>query len=168
MVILVDGHNLIPELPSLSLSDPQDERKLIEILSEYARLSRNKIILFLDKRAIGQPFAKTVGTIKIFHADERTSADETIIQYLQKHPPESQRTLVISSDRHVQIQVQSLGAKTQPSEEFARTVVALLQNPPSHKNDRARSKLEAPLSPAEMSVWIDVFNSGPSEKYSKQ
>lgn len=168
MVILVDGHNLIPKIPSLSLSDPQDEQKLIEILSEYTRLSRHKIILFLDKRAIGQSFVKTAGTIKVFHADERTTADEMIIQFLQKHPPESQTVLVISSDRHVQIQAKSLGAKTQRSEEFARTLVALLQNPPRHKNNKAKPKLEAPLSSAEISVWIDVFNSGPSEKYSEQ
>ncbi|NMA13369.1 MAG: NYN domain-containing protein [Chloroflexi bacterium] len=168
MVILVDGHNLIPKLPSLSLNDPQDERKLIEILSEYARLSRHKVILFLDKRAIGQAFAKTVGTIKIFHADERTTADETIVHYLQKHSPKSQTMLVISSDHHVQIQAKSLGAKTQRSEEFAKTVVKLLQNPPSYKNNKAKPKMEEPLSAEEMSDWIDIFNSGPSEKYSKQ
>ena len=168
MIILVDGHNLIPKLPSLSLSDPEDERKLIEILSEYARLSRHKIILFLDKRAIGQAFEKKVGTVKIFHASERTTADETIIQYLIKHPPKNQTMLVISSDHHVQVQVKGLGAKTNTSEEFAQRVVALLENPPTPKQGTPKLQVEAPLSSSEMAVWIDVFNSGPSEKYSKR
>lgn len=41
-MILIDGHNLIPKIHGLSLKMLDDEMELIQILSEYARLSRKK------------------------------------------------------------------------------------------------------------------------------
>jgi predicted RNA-binding protein with PIN domain len=49
MQYLIDGHNLIPKVPGLSLSDPDDEEQLINKLSGWARISRQKIIVFFDR-----------------------------------------------------------------------------------------------------------------------
>jgi len=45
--IVIDGHNLIPKVPGIQLSDPDDENKLIQMVSEYCRLSRTRADLFL-------------------------------------------------------------------------------------------------------------------------
>lgn len=168
MEFLVDGHNLIPKIPGLSLNDPEDEMKLIDILVEYSRLSRRKIILFFDKRAVGHPFETKIGTIRVFHADARSTADETIIRYVQKYAAKRANFTVISSDRHIQVQVKGLGADALASEEFAKQVVGALRNPAKKRSAYPKARLEAPLSEAEISDWLDVFSSGPSEQYSER
>ncbi|MGD9375749.1 MAG: NYN domain-containing protein, partial [Anaerolineae bacterium] len=47
MPILIDGHNLVGKLPVLSLQDPDDEQKLIELLRSYqARTGKEVIVVF--------------------------------------------------------------------------------------------------------------------------
>ena len=47
-MIIVDGHNLIPKIKGLSLKMLDDESELIQILQEYARLTRKKIEVYFD------------------------------------------------------------------------------------------------------------------------
>jgi hypothetical protein len=47
MPYLIDGHNLIGRFPGISLEDPEDERKLLEVLEIFARFSRHKVVVFL-------------------------------------------------------------------------------------------------------------------------
>jgi len=46
--IIIDGHNLIPKVSGIQLSDPEDENKLLEMLNEYCRLSRTQAEVFFD------------------------------------------------------------------------------------------------------------------------
>ena len=38
---LIDGHNLIGQLPDLSLTDPDDEAKLVQKLTGFPRARRS-------------------------------------------------------------------------------------------------------------------------------
>ncbi|MBP1702274.1 MAG: hypothetical protein H6Q38_1381, partial [Chloroflexi bacterium] len=43
MPYIVDGHNLIPKIPGLSLRAIDDEMQLIELLQEFCRVQRKAL-----------------------------------------------------------------------------------------------------------------------------
>jgi hypothetical protein len=167
MIYIVDGHNLIPKIPGLTLGQLDDEDQLIEILQEYARLTRSCIEVYFDKAVPGFGGKKKVGMIKVQYVSEKTTADEVIIRRVQTAGKRSAELTVISSDQHVLQQIRSLGAKSLSSDQFSKEIRRTFQDPPVfHKKTRALP-LERPLSEHEVSEWLEMFNSGPSEKYSE-
>jgi predicted RNA-binding protein with PIN domain len=51
MPILIDGHNLIGKMSSISLADPEDEDKLVRVLARRLHSQRHKTIVVFDKGA---------------------------------------------------------------------------------------------------------------------
>ena len=167
MVLFIDGHNLISKIPGLALGQPDDEAHLIEILQEYARISRAAIEIFFDKASPGFSGKRTVGTLKVHYVPEKTTADEAIIRRVQSAEKRSKEITVVSSDHHVQNQVKALGAKTLTSDQFSKDVIRILQKPIPRGGEQSAPKLERPLNDDEVAEWMKLFNSGPSEKYSE-
>jgi len=53
-MLLVDGHNLIGKLPNISLSDPDDEAKLVRVLENYhAVRPHDEILVVFDPASHG-------------------------------------------------------------------------------------------------------------------
>jgi len=167
MVLYIDGHNLIPKIPGMSLRQIDDEEHLIELLQEYSRISRKKVEVFFDRAAPGFNGDKTAGTILVHYISEKTTADEAIIRRVRGWGKRSKEITVVSSDHHVQNQVKALGAGMMTSDQFAREIVYLSQQSQPKNNKRDEPQPERPLSEKEIREWMDLFNSGPSEKYSK-
>ena len=62
-MILIDGHNLVPKIKGLTLSMEDDEMVLIQVLSEYARLTRRKLEVYFDKAPINKAGTRKFGSI---------------------------------------------------------------------------------------------------------
>ena len=60
MPLIIDGHNLIPKIPGLSLQAIDDETQLVELLGEYCRLSRRQVEVFFDNAPPGVPRARSL------------------------------------------------------------------------------------------------------------
>lgn len=166
MKYLIDGHNLIPKL-GLKLSNPEDEAFLLERLREFARLTGRSLEVFFDKGANGFAHEQKAGTIKVQFVSGRTSADEAIIHRVSK-AKRPEEIMVVSSDRHVQVQAKGFGARVMTSEKFADAMTAAFLNPPKRKNKNGpKTRSEPLLSDREVDYWADVFRSGRSEKYAK-
>ena len=162
---LIDGHNLIPKL-GISLESAEDEAALVERLAEYARLTGRVLEVFFDRGANGFASEKKIGTIKVRFVGARMKADEALIDRVLKSKRAHEIT-VVSSDRHVQFQVKSLGAKTVSSEAFAGELRDVFLNPPKRKNKNGSGRVAEPsLSEREIAFWTEVFNSERPEKYS--
>ena len=54
MIILVDGHNLIPKLRGFNLKAMDDEMKLVDLLQFFSRVRRTKVEVFFDGAPPGQ------------------------------------------------------------------------------------------------------------------
>lgn len=166
MKYLIDGHNLIPKV-GLKLSNPEDEAYLLERLREFARLTGRSLEVFFDKGANGFAHEQKVGTIKVHFVSGQTTADEVIINRVSK-AKRPEEIIVVSSDRHVQVQARGFGARVAASEKFADEMRAVFTNPPKRKNrSGSETRPEPLLSDREVNYWADVFRSGRSEKYSK-
>ncbi len=163
MVTIVDGHNLIPKIRGLSLSQLDDESRLIEILQNYSRLRRKKVEIFFDRAAVGRAGSYMAGTIRVTHVSEKTTADEEIIQRIRNAGKRASELLVISSDHHIQTQARNLGAKVLSSDQFVLELYAALNDSGSSVPD---AKNERSLTAEEIQEWITLFSSKPPKKYS--
>ena len=152
MPILVDGHNLIGQLPTLSLHDPDDEAKLILLLrSHRARTGKALTVVFDPGGAFSLPQVQRSGGVEVVFAPHGSSADAVIRRRVQRSRNPS-AWLVVTSDRSLAEVVGRLGARVQSAEAFA-AALSPLQEP---EQDTSAWK-DAPPSPAEVDAWLAMF-----------
>ncbi len=150
MQYIIDGHNLIPHIPGLSLADPDDEQVLIEQLVEFCRIRRAKVRVFFDKAPAGQSGMRKFGAVVAVFVSSKSSADNAIAAHLQKLRGGAQNTMVVSSDRMVAQSARSKHAGWISSKDFARTMQAAWESTSS-------AEPEKPLSEEEISQWEKIF-----------
>ncbi len=156
MPYLIDGHNLIPKLPGVSLSDIDDEKRLIEILQEFARHKPGKRIeVYFDRRAPGARRTHTFGNIRAHFIAPPADADAAIISRLKKLGGAARTWTVVSSDRRVQAAAREAGARVLQAEEFTRQIRAA--NSATRSSPLPSQKTQANLSPEEIDEWEALF-----------
>lgn len=153
MVYYIDGHNLIPKIPGMSLKQMDDEEHLLELLSEFARLKRKSLEVYFDKAPDGHSGTKQHGLIRVHYVTHRTIADEAIIHQVLKAGRRVSEIVVVSSDNHVIRQCTAAGAKTQTSDQFANELIHLLDSAESS----GQSQMQHDMSPTELEEWLRIF-----------
>jgi predicted RNA-binding protein with PIN domain len=149
MPLLIDGHNLIARLPSISLSDPYDEAKLVERLRGYrARTGKRIVVVFDGGVPAGWSADLSGGGITVVFAAPGRTADRIIIERI-RHSRSPHSLVVVSSDHEVTAVAEERGARVVSAESFA----SALDAPPPAAEDRADVK----LSPAEVEEWLNIF-----------
>ncbi len=152
MVYLIDGHNLIPHLPGLSLRDPDDELKLVTLLQEFARLSRAQVEIYFDNAPAGRAGRRTIGGVKAHFVAAGQSADSAITAGLRRLGARARQVTVVSSDRQVLAEARNAGAGVVTSAAFAQRMLQTQRNAPPAE----RSTPE--VSQAELDEWLDLFD----------
>lgn len=158
-MILIDGHNLVPKIKGLSLSMEDDEMVLIQILSEYTRLTRKKLEVYFDKAPIDKAGTRKFGTITAHFVREGSTADEAIIQRIRRMGPKARNVKVISSDQHILRQVQACRAETLTSDLFARDIEKVLASSPGGGKPDPQK-----MSEMDIENWLKLFNKNNSQK----
>lgn len=149
MPILIDGHNLIGRLPSLSLEDPDDEMKLVGMLMSYqARTGKAITVVFDPGGAHSLAQTHTRGRVKIIFTHHGGSADRLIERRVQQSRNASE-WLVVTSDRELADSVERQGARVRTAESFATELGAPLDVSPEWK--------DAPPSPDQVEAWLAEF-----------
>jgi predicted RNA-binding protein with PIN domain len=149
MPILIDGHNLIGRLPSLSLEDPDDEMQLVEMLMSYqARTGKAITVVFDPGGAHSLAQTRTRGRVRSVFAPHGSSADRMIEHRVQKSRNASE-WLVVTSDRGLADSVAREGARIRSSEAFAAELGA--------PGDVSPGLREVPPSPDEVEAWLAEF-----------
>ena len=162
MSLIIDGHNLVPKMPGVSLADPDDEMKLIKILQDYGRLRRKPIEVYFDKATPGMSGEKHFGRVVAYFIQQGITADQSIMNRLKKLGRRAKNVTVVSSDRQVRKAAQAAHTKLMTSEEFVTDWQALLEEEPELD---PRSRL---LSSDEVEMWEDIFRHGhPSSRENK-
>ncbi len=161
MQLIIDGHNLVPHIPGLSLSDPDDEHKLVKILQEYSRIRQKTIEVYFDRAAVGQVGEVNFGRVKAFYVQRRITADQAIINRLKKLGKRARNVVVVSSDRQVQQAARAVHATVMNSEVFSAEYQTLIQEEPELD---PRNRL---LSTDEVERWERFFQHGHPTKDDK-
>ncbi|MGV8049713.1 MAG: NYN domain-containing protein [Anaerolineaceae bacterium] len=158
MQYIIDGHNLIPQVAGLSLSDLDDEQGLIDRLIPFCRLKRAHITVFFDQAPPGQSGERLFGTVRAVFVPQSQTADAAIITYLQKLGGKARNYTLVSSDRMVAAAARQYHTAVLSSQEFARKLEQTLAISPQS------TTLGKELSEEEIREWEALFNRKNSEE----
>lgn len=156
MFYLIDGHNLIGQLPDIDLDDPNDESLLVQKLNGWTGRTRNSVWVVFDNGIPGGPSRMTSGRVKVHFAPHETSADSVIRKRIPSLKPVRDWT-VVSDDHAVQDVARKFKVPVMRSTDFAKL---LLAPPPSDKPTPDEDP-DLRLSPDDIDSWLDEFNSKP-------
>jgi len=156
MNYIIDGHNLIGKLPGLSLSMPDDEQRLVELLVRFSRRGRQRVEVYFDGAPPGQSGEVNYGRVKAHFVLHSSTADQAIRTRLGVLGRASRNWAVVTSDRSVQAAAHAAHAQVLASEDFARRLLASL----GVGSPDAGEPLDQPLSEDEVREWLQVFKQG--------
>ena len=150
MPYLVDGHNLIPKIPGLKLTDLDDEERLVGLLQEFCRQQRKQVEVFFDGAPPGHAGKRSYGMLTAHFIRKGTTADAAIRGRLAQLQRAARNWTVVSSDQAVQREARSRQASVLSSEEFAVLLARSLE-------DRADDTSSASPDAAEIDEWLRLF-----------
>ena len=156
MTYLIDGHNLIPYVPGLSLADLDDEQELIKLLSAFSQARRCQIEVYFDKGQAGRNRETTLSRMKVHFTLPPVKADDALITRLLGIGRAARNYTVVTSDREVQSRARQLGAALMSSHEFT----GLLTNVISKKKTQNSIKKE---KENDIDSWLELFSKGKEE-----
>ena len=155
MPYLIDGHNLIAQMPGVSLSDPDDEVQLILRLRQFAAHKRQKITVVFDHGVPGGWSRDlSTGPVKVVFAGSHTNADRVILERIREAKTPTDIKLV-SSDGEIRRAAEARRVQVISSQDFA---AALHKPPPREPHRDARENLQ--LNKDEVKEWMRVFKKG--------
>lgn len=155
--LLIDGHNLIGQMPDLSLADPDDEQKLVVLLRKYAaRRSARVIVVFDSGLPGGRSNELSGGGVTAVFAGSHTNADRVLMERIRelKKPGE---WIVVSSDREVQLAAARRHLIVWSSQDFLKRLT-----PPSVKGKA--SPVEPPVNQTDVAEWLRIFGDVPQDE----
>lgn len=155
MPYIIDGHNLIPKIPGLSLSDVDDENRLIELLQEFCRRRRKKAEVYFDNAPPGQLRARNFGTVVAHYIRSGRTADDAIRDRLQRLGRAARNWSVVSSDRAVQVAAKTAKAQAISSERFVDQLLEI-----DDGKLRSGEIEDSGLSTDEVDDWLEIFGGG--------
>ncbi len=151
--LIIDGHNLVPNIPGMHLKDEDDEVRLIEVVQEYCRLARLQAELFFD--GAPQPTAgrRKHGLVHVHYIKLGYSADDAIIQYVRNLGNDKDNWTVVSSDHRIQNAALAVGCKVMGSDAFSR-----MMNKTFSSETAVQQRREKPPSSGEVDEWLELFD----------
>jgi len=152
MPYIIDGHNLIPKVPGLSLEDLDDEQQLVNLLQDFCRVKQKKVEVFFDNAPAGSSGARTFGCVVARFIRQGRTADQAILEKLRRLEGEARNWTVVSSDREVRNSARSVRAKSMRVEEFAQELSALAAD-----RSQQMQQDDADLSKQEVDEWLELF-----------
>lgn len=157
MPYLIDGHNLIPKIPGLSLNDIDDEMQLVEMLQEFCRRKGKQAEVFFDKAPPGGRSVRVFGLVTARFVRQGSSADEAIMARLDRLGKAARNWTVVSSDRQVRTAARAKHATSISSETF----VSLLTQTEGETNLDASTDPDLNVSTDEVDEWMEIFGGEP-------
>jgi predicted RNA-binding protein with PIN domain len=152
MPLLIDGHNLIGQLPDLRLDDPDDEVKLVARLRTYcAREDKRAIVVFDHGLPGGWSEPLSGAGVRVIFASAGRDADGILRERI-RNARDPRGLMVISSDRAVIAAAKAGKVRVMRAEIFAARLGA--------PADEAESEQGPQLSPEEVEEWMQIFGEG--------
>lgn len=153
---IIDGHNLIPKIPGISLSLPDDEEQLIKLLLDFSRVTGKRIIVYFDSAPPGMSGSRRWGLVSAHFVRKGLSADSAIRGKLKQLGKSAKNWKVVSSDRAIQIEARSVGATVISSEEFAGSVLSAVKD----LGKSTDTTQEVYPDDTEVKHWLEIFTRG--------
>lgn len=153
MPYLIDGHNLIPYIPGLSLKDMDDEIALIKVLQGFASKHKTRVEIFFDQAPAARAGSQSFGSVKAHFVRQDSTADKAIINRLARMGKDAKNWTVVTSDREILVEAKSAHSQTMKSAEFAAELKSVRFGGSSESD-----KQDSPdVTDGEVDYWLDQF-----------
>jgi predicted RNA-binding protein with PIN domain len=159
MHYLIDGHNLIPQIPGLHLAMLDDEQRLLELLQAYCGRGGHQMEVYFDNAPPSQAGSRRLGRLTAHFIPQGQIADDAIRQRLVQLGRRARGWTVVSTDQRVQVAGREAHAIVMRAEDFARQLLA----PPGQANEEAERAGLAP-GKAEVEEWLRIFEERKARK----
>ncbi|ABU56190.1 NYN domain-containing protein [Roseiflexus castenholzii] len=164
MPLLIDGHNLIAQMPGMHLSDADDEAQLVLLLRRYAALRRGRtIIVVFDHGVYGHPQYLDGYGVTCCFARSPQDADAHLIRRINAIDRPRAWT-VVTADRRIAQAAMTRGIKVVDSRTFAQTLLQSA-NPP-RRQQRVDTEKPEQADHSEVEEWLRLFGEKEGEHLS--
>ena len=153
MPYIIDGHNLIPKVPGLTLRAMDDEMQLVELLGDFSRQQRKQVEVYFDNAPPGGVRARNYGLVTARFVRQGSTADDAIRAKLKRLGRSARNWTVVSSDRAVQAAARAAQSRIMTSEAFAGVLTQKLDR---SQDDLGESE-DVTLKPDELDDWLQMF-----------
>jgi predicted RNA-binding protein with PIN domain len=154
MPIIIDGHNLIGKMTSISLGERDDEEKLVGMLARHLLTHRRKVTVVFDRGTDPERVSWQKGSrLHVIFAPPESCADAIIMDMIKRDPNPKGLTIV-SSDNEIRRCARSRRARLVSAEDFA----AELESQPEHRR-RAWTDGNG-LGRIDVADWSEYFRKG--------
>ncbi len=165
MPYLIDGHNLIGQLPDLSLDDPHDEAKLVERLRSFMAHRRKRCTVVFDGGLPGGPSRDlSTGSVRVVFAHGGTTADRIILERLRT-TRDAHAWIVVTADREIIAVARRCHARVLSPAEFARQMQSAHQE---HVPAALKDNPNPRVTPEDVQEWLRLFGAQDQDKGSNK
>ena len=162
--LLIDGHNLIGRLPDISLSEPDDEQRLLAKLESHLAGAPGEVVVVFDPGpnppADAPPYRG--GRVAAIFARPPESADDVIMRLIRADPNPRHIT-VVTADREILACARRHRCRIVKTDRF---VQRLARRPRPHAVAPAAHPVPAGELATEsyLTYWYDYFRVPDSER----
>lgn len=157
MPYIVDGHNLIGQMASIQLDDPDDEAKLVMVLQRFAMRRQVAVSVVFDRGHYGKQRLGGNG-VHVRFARSSSDADAMIKSFLSQVARPGDWVLV-TSDRAIIAVAEAVGTRVMSAREFAE-ILAELDRPAAFDAERAAA--HAHVRGDQVDEWLNIFGVDPA------
>jgi predicted RNA-binding protein with PIN domain len=158
MTYLIDGHNLIPHIPGLTLDQLDDEMELVNLLVNFSNKKKSQVEIYFDHGNLNSERDFQRGHVHAHFVLPPMIADNALLSHLLGIGRAAKNYIVITSDQNVQNRARRVGAAVISSQNFAQ----LLQNT-IDKETQGLSGRKTANGEKEIDEWLKLFNEGKSD-----
>ncbi len=164
MPYLIDGHNLIGQMPDIDLFDPDDEAKLVLKLRSFAgRVGKRITVVFDGGLPAGLERSLSTHSVKVRFASAQSSADRILRNIIRQIKNPAGWILVCSDVAVIELALRRK-MNVISAQQFAHQ---LSPAPKTKKQRRAAAehtrKTNPHLSQKEIDEWLVIFGANPDE-----
>jgi predicted RNA-binding protein with PIN domain len=127
MPYLIDGHNVIGQMPGLSLADPDDEAKLAALVRRWCARENRKAVLIFDGGLPGGPSSLSNGDVAVIFASERHNTGDDLLLNRIRDEKNPTGLIVVSSDQRIVTAAKGRRMAVVPAREFGRALAGIPQ-----------------------------------------
>jgi predicted RNA-binding protein with PIN domain len=159
MPYIIDGHNLIPKVPGLSLGDIDDEVRLIKVLQDFCRQARKKAEVYFDQAPPGSVRTQKHGWVTAHFVRRGRTADAAIQARLRGIGRAGRNWTVVTSDNEVAASAREVRARVISAEVFALNLFSSSSN----GDTSLETDPEATLDAEAVDEWLRIFGENEDE-----
>ena len=161
MAYIVDGNNVMGQMPGWHRDKSKARRALLELLGEFARVKKARVTAVFDGAPDpAVPEGSAFRGVKVLYAERGSDADTRIVRLVEESLNPRGLT-VVTSDRNLAFLVRSRGAAVSRSGKFRMEVEHLLESAPSADDGE---QFEA----GDINSWLRYFGSLPEDDVTEE